>query len=65
MDEQLKNLNEDKIWSDMDVWDLECAVANGNTIAEIADFLMRREDEIVAKIVELDLEHPETGKRAF
>lgn len=53
-----KNLNEDKEWSVMDRADLVRAVEEGIAIAEIADFLMRREDEILTKMAELDLSHP-------
>ena len=58
MDEPLKNRNEDNEWSLMDRVDLIRAVEEGVPIMEIADFLMRREDEVVAKMAELGLTHP-------
>lgn len=56
-----KNLNEDKEWSVMDRADLVRAVEEGIAIAEIADFLMRREDEILTKMAELGITHPGVG----
>ena len=58
MDEPLKNLNEDNEWSLMDRIDLAQFVEQGVPIKEIADFLMRREDEVVTKIAEIGLTHP-------
>jgi hypothetical protein len=53
---QVKNLNEDKPWSEMDVFDLENHLAQGDSVARTADFLMRREEEVRAKMEELGLE---------
>jgi hypothetical protein len=50
-----KKLNEDKPWSEMDVSDLKNHFAGGAPIAEIADLLMRRDDEILLKLEELGL----------
>ena len=63
MDEPLKNLNEDNEWSLMDRVDLIRAVKDGVPIMEIAEFLMRREDEVVTKIAELGLTH--SGQEAL
>lgn len=50
-----ENYNEDKPWSEMDILDLQNCVERGISLKEIADFLMRREDEVVEKINELGL----------
>ena len=42
-------------WSVMDIFDLENYVARGIALKEVADFLMRREDEVLAKVTELGL----------
>jgi hypothetical protein len=51
----MPNLNSGKEWSDWDIEDLIGALAYGRTVAETADFLCRDEDEVRAKIKELDL----------
>ena len=48
-----KNWNEDKPWSEMDLFDLQNNVARGDLVEETAEFLMRREDEMRRKINEL------------
>ena len=48
-----KNWNEDKPWSEMDLFALENNVARGDLVEETADFLMRCEDEVRQKINEL------------
>ena len=55
MSEEQKVRNEEKPWSQMDLDDLENAFRRGKPVAEIAEFLMRREDEVWRKIVELNL----------
>ena len=50
--------DEDKPWSEMDLFDLENGLTRGDTIAELADFLMRREDEVERKAIELGLLSP-------
>jgi hypothetical protein len=48
------NLNEGKSWSEMDLTDLKNARAFGRSVADIADFLCRSEDEVREKIAELE-----------
>jgi hypothetical protein len=48
------NLNEGKPWSEMDLVDLRNSLALGRSVAYIADFLCRSEDEVRDKIAELD-----------
>ena len=50
-----KNINEDKPWSEMDVFDLKSGLDYGNSVTEVAEFLMRREDEVLTKMAELGL----------
>jgi hypothetical protein len=50
-----KNWNEHKPWSEMDLFDLRNHLAQGASVAETAEFLMRREDEVRAKIEDLGL----------
>jgi hypothetical protein len=47
------NLNEGKPWSDMDLVDLRNSLAQGSSVAYIAEFLCRSEDEVREKIAEL------------
>ena len=56
-----KKLNEDKPWSEMDLYDLRDAVESGTPIREIADFMLRSEDEIKSKVSELQLGWPPEG----
>ena len=55
MSREKTDRNEDKPWSQMDLDDLENAFRRGKPVAEIAELLMRREDEVWRKIVELNL----------
>jgi hypothetical protein len=48
------NLNEGKPWSEMDLVDLRNALAHGRSVADIADFLCRSEQEVQEKIAELE-----------
>lgn len=50
-----KNRNEDKFWSEMDLFDLKNGLERGDSFAELADLLMRREDEIEANVIELSI----------
>ena len=50
--------NEDRPWSKTDLIDLKDGVASGVSIAELADFLLRRESEVAEKIGELGLIQP-------
>ena len=52
-EDNLKNWNEDKPWSEVDLFDLQNNVARGDLVEETAEFLMRREDEVRQKINEL------------
>jgi len=47
------NSNEGKPWSRMDLADLRYASAHGRSVADIADFLCRSEQEVREKIAEL------------
>jgi hypothetical protein len=47
------NWNEDKSWSEMDLFDLQNNMARGDLVEETADFLMRRTDEVRDKTREL------------
>ena len=49
------NLNEGKPWSDMDLVDLRNSLALGSSVAYIAEFLCRCENEVREKIAELEL----------
>jgi hypothetical protein len=48
-----RNWNEDKPWSEMDLFDLQNNMARGDLVEETAEFLMRREDEVREMIREL------------
>jgi len=48
------NLNEGKPWSEMDLVDLRSSLALGSSVAYIAEFLCRSEDEVRDKIAELE-----------
>jgi hypothetical protein len=52
-EDRVRNWNEDKPWSEMDLFDLQNNVARGDLVEETAEFLMRREDEVRGKIREL------------
>jgi hypothetical protein len=49
------NWNAGKAWSEMDVVDLKNHLAQGCSVEETADFLMRSEREVREKMDELDL----------
>jgi hypothetical protein len=49
----VRNWNEDKPWSEVDLFDLQNNIARGDLVEETAEFLMRREDEVREKIREL------------
>ena len=50
---RVRHWNEDKPWSEMDLFDLQNNVARGDLVEETVEFLMRREDEVRDKIREL------------
>ena len=52
-EERGRNWNEDKPWSEMDLFDLQNNMARGDLVEETAEFLMRREDEVREMIREL------------
>jgi hypothetical protein len=52
-EDNVKNWNEDKPWSEVDLFDLQNNVARGDLVEETAELLMRREDEVRQKINEL------------
>jgi hypothetical protein len=51
----VQNRNEDKPWSDSDLFDLQSTLARGDLIEETAELLLRREGEVRKKIRELRL----------
>jgi len=51
---KLMNLNTGKDWSVMDLADLRSAMALGEAIEKIADFLCREVAEVRQKIAEID-----------
>jgi hypothetical protein len=53
MPDREPNLNEGKAWSEMDLFDLRNSLALGRSVAYIADFLCRGEEEVREKIAEL------------
>jgi hypothetical protein len=53
------DLNTDKEWSGMDLFDLRYGIEQGLTVAEIACLLMRTETEVREKAVELGLRLPQ------
>ena len=55
MNEEEKSLNEDKPWTDNDIYDLKASLRIGRSLKDIADFLLRRVDEVEAKMRELGL----------
>jgi hypothetical protein len=48
------NLNEGKAWSEMDLVDLRNSLALGRSVAYIADFLCRSDNEVREKIAGLE-----------
>jgi hypothetical protein len=48
------NINEGKPWSKMDLVDLRNSLALGGSVAYIAEFLCRSEDEVREKIADLE-----------
>jgi hypothetical protein len=54
-EDRVKNRNEDKPWSDIDLFDLQSNIARGDLVEETAELLMRREGEVREKIRELQL----------
>ena len=49
------NLNTGQPWSEQDIADIRYGLANGDSIARIADFLLRTQEEVYAVIAELGL----------
>lgn len=49
------DLNVGKPWSEMDVADLRSAIGQGDSARLIASFLMRTEEEVRAKVAEMEL----------
>ena len=52
-EDRVRNWNEDKPWSEMDLFDLQNNIARGDLVEETAESLMRRENEVREKIAEL------------
>jgi len=55
MNEEEKSLKEDKPWTDNDIYDLKASLRIGRSLKGIADFLLRRVDEVEAKMREIGL----------
>ena len=53
-----RDINEDKPWSEMDIFDLKNSLILGKPVAEVATFPCRRKDEVRAKARELNLPIP-------
>ena len=64
-EDRVKNWNEDKPWSEMDLFDLQNNVARGDLVEETAEFLMRHEDEVRQKINELRAKRKRRPKEAL
>jgi hypothetical protein len=47
------NINSGKPWSELDLQDLRYCLAAGDPVEDIADFLCRSVDEVLAKTVEI------------
>ena len=60
-DNEPPNLNTGKPWSEMDLLDLGNAVATGQSVAEIADFLCRTRQDVREKARELGIVLAEWG----
>lgn len=54
----MKDRNEGKPWSEMDLEDLDSALKLGKPVEEIAEFLCRSVEEVRAKLAELSQSHP-------
>jgi hypothetical protein len=52
-EDRVRNWNEGKPWSEMDLFELQNNIARGDLVEETAEFLMRHEDEVREKIREL------------
>ena len=48
-DRARRDINEDAPWTEMDRFDLLNGILYGRTVAELADFLCRREDQVARK----------------
>jgi hypothetical protein len=48
----------ERAWAEMDLLDLRTCAARGDTLAEIATFLVRTQDEVLKKAQELELKLP-------
>lgn len=51
----MPNINSGKPWSDLDLSDLRQCVRERQSVGDIADFLCRDREEVVAKIAALEL----------
>jgi hypothetical protein len=51
----MADLNSGRPWSEMDLFDLKNSLAHGDSLAEVASFLCRDEDEVRHKATELGL----------
>ena len=63
MAEPTKNCNEVTPWSEVDIFNLKTSLELGHSVATIADFLMRREDEVPRKAIVLGVLTPARKER--
>jgi hypothetical protein len=56
-----ENWNVGKAWSEMDLFDLKNHLAQGCSVEETAEFLMRSEREVREKMAELGLSKKQPG----
>ena len=63
-EERIRNTNEDKPWSEMDLFVLQNNTARGDLVEETAEFLMRREEEVRRKVKELCLKKARLSAQA-
>ena len=63
-EERTRNTNEDKPWSEMDLFFLQNNIARGDLVEETAECLMRREEEVRQKVKELSLKKARLSAQA-
>jgi hypothetical protein len=63
-EERTRNTNEDKPWSEMDLFFLQNNTARGDLVEETAECLMRREEEVRQKVKELRLKKARLSAQA-
>ena len=64
MIERPSDINDDKEWSEMDIWDLKNHVAQGASLRETSEFLCRSDTfEVARKAEELGLTWQRGGQK--